>query len=105
MRPSVDDHQPKNNSDKKLASVFEGLPYFKLCRSLAVPLRIEAVPAVELADADEVFLSSTGGGVLPIAKIDGRAVAGEFPGPVTRRLQDAYWALHEGPRYRDQVAY
>jgi branched-chain amino acid aminotransferase len=77
----------------------------ELCGSLGIPLRIEPVPAADLACADEVFLSSTGGGVLPIAKIDGRALAGAFPGPVTRRLQGAYWALHEDPRYRDPVAY
>jgi branched-chain amino acid aminotransferase len=88
--------------------VLEGISrrtVIELCGSLGIPLRIEPVPAADLAGADEVFLSSTGGGVLPIAKIDGRALAGEFPGPVTRRLQDAYWALHEDPRYRDPVAY
>jgi len=26
-------------------------------------------------------------------------------GPVTRRLQEGYWALHEDPAYRDPVAY
>ena len=52
-----------------------------------------------------VRLIQTGGGVLPIAKVDGRALAGEFPGPVTKRLQDAYWALHDEPRYRDPVGY
>ena len=88
--------------------VLEGISrrtVIELCGSLAIALRIEPVPAADLAGADEVFLSSTGGGVLPIAKVDGRALGGEFPGPVTRRLQDAYWALHEDPRYRDPVAY
>jgi branched-chain amino acid aminotransferase len=28
-----------------------------------------------------------------------------FPGPLTTRLRDAYWALHEEPRFRDPVAY
>jgi branched-chain amino acid aminotransferase len=76
----------------------------ELCATLAIPLRIAALPARELADADEVFLSSTGGGVLPIAKVDGRPLRAAFPGPITRRLHDAYWALHDDPRYRDPVA-
>jgi len=76
----------------------------ELCDALAIPLRVGALPADELARADEVFLSSTGGGVLPIAKVDGRPL-GAFPGPVTRRLHDAYWALHDDPRHRDPVAY
>jgi branched-chain amino acid aminotransferase len=51
-----------------------------------------------------VFLTSTGGGVLPIAKIDGRPLP-QFPGPITTRLYDAYWALHDDPAYRDPVNY
>ena len=88
--------------------VLEGISrrtVIELCGSLGIPLRIEPVPAGDLASADEVFLSSTGGGVLPIAKIDGRALLGDFPGPITRRLQEAYWALHDDPRHRDPVGY
>jgi len=77
----------------------------ELCEALAIPLRVGALPAAALAEADEVFLSSTGGGVLPIAKVDGKPVGGAFPGPVTQRLHDAYWALHADPRHRDPIAY
>jgi len=73
-----------------------------LCGALAIPLRVAPVPAADLAAADEVFLSSTGGGVLPIAKIDGRPLAA-WPGTITRRLQEAYWALHEDPRYSEPI--
>jgi branched-chain amino acid aminotransferase len=76
----------------------------ELCEALALPIRVAPLPERELAEADEVFLSSTGGGVLPIAKVDGRPLRA-FPGPITRRLQDAYWALHDDPRHRDPVVY
>ena len=85
--------------------VLEGISrktVIELCGALGIPLRIEPVPAAALAAADEVFISSTGGGVLPIARIDGREIAG-WPGPVTRRLRDAYWALHDDPRHRDPI--
>ncbi|MBS0448033.1 MAG: aminotransferase class IV [Proteobacteria bacterium] len=77
----------------------------ELAARLGIPLREEAVPAADLARADEVFLSSTGGGVLPIAKIDGVPLRGPFPGPITTRLYDAYWALHDDPAYADVVNY
>jgi branched-chain amino acid aminotransferase len=86
--------------------VLEGISrrtVIELCGALAIPLRVEPVRADALARADEVFLSSTGGGVLPIAKIDGRPLGTSWPGPVTRRLQAAYWALHDDPRHRDRV--
>jgi branched-chain amino acid aminotransferase len=59
----------------------------------------------ELRRADEVFLSSTGGGVIAVARLDGVAIGGRAPGsfgPVTARLQAAYWALHD-PRYVEPV--
>jgi branched-chain amino acid aminotransferase len=76
----------------------------ELCRRLDIPVQLTAVPAVALRAADEVFLTSTGGGILPIAKIDGQPLPG-FPGPVTTRLHDAYWAIHDEPAYRDPVDY
>ncbi|HEY4066658.1 MAG TPA: aminotransferase class IV [Burkholderiaceae bacterium] len=76
----------------------------ELCEKLGVPLRVAPLPVAALRGADEVFLTSTGGGVLPIAKIDGQPLP-QFPGPVTTRLYDAYWALHDEPPYRDVVNY
>jgi branched-chain amino acid aminotransferase len=77
----------------------------ELCGKLDIPLRQRAIPAEELPRADEVFLSSTGGGVLPIARVNGQALGAGFPGPVTRRLQEAYWSLHDDPAYREAVVY
>jgi branched-chain amino acid aminotransferase len=76
----------------------------ELCQRLDIPLRIEPVPAAALASCDEVFLTSTGGGILPIARIDGRPLP-RFPGPIALRLQEAYWAMHAEPAHRDPVDY
>jgi branched-chain amino acid aminotransferase len=76
----------------------------ELCERLGIALRVAPLPVELLRGADEVFITSSGGGVLPIAKIDGAPLP-SFPGPVTRRLQDAYWALHDEPPFRDPVNY
>ena len=76
----------------------------ELCEKLGIALRVAPLPVATVREADEVFLTSTGGGVLPIAKIDGRPLP-QFPGPITTRLYDAYWALHDDPAYRDPVNY
>jgi branched-chain amino acid aminotransferase len=44
----------------------------------------------EALDADEVFLTSTTRGVVPIVRLDNRAVGDGAPGPVTRELM-ARW--------------
>lgn len=88
--------------------VLEGISrrtVIELCGRLDIPLRVQAVPAGDLERADEVFISSTGGGVLPIAKVNGRALPAPVAGPVTQRLHEAYWALHDDPRFRDPVVY
>jgi branched-chain amino acid aminotransferase len=76
----------------------------ELCERLRIPIRLGPMPIDALRRADEVFLTSTGGGVLPIAKVDGLALP-HFPGPVTTRLHDAYWAMHDEGPYRDPVRY
>ncbi|NWG71717.1 MAG: D-amino-acid transaminase [Parvularculaceae bacterium] len=44
----------------------------------------------EVAEATELFLTSASNLVMPIVKIDGREVGRGAPGPVARRLREAY---------------
>jgi len=44
----------------------------------------------ELGRADEVFISSSIRELLPVVSIDGRRVGDGRPGPITRRLHDAF---------------
>lgn len=74
----------------------------ELCQRMGLPMKIAPLPADEFRGADEVFLTSTAGGILPVAKIDGKPLP-QFPGPVTSRLSDLYWAIHEEALYRDPV--
>ena len=55
--------------------------------------------------ADEVFATSTAGGVMPITKIDDQIIGTGSIGPTTQKLQDAYWSLHDDPRYTSAVDY
>ena len=44
----------------------------------------------DLFGADEAFLTSTSKEIVPIVRVDDRTIGGGEPGPVTRRLLDAY---------------
>ena len=91
--------------------VLEGISrrtVIEMARAAAIEVRTEPLPVAMLRGADEVFLSSTGGGVIGVSQLDGVAVAGRAAGdfgPVTRQLQAAYWALHEDDRYVEAVRY
>ena len=51
---------------------------------------IDLFPVSEIHNADEMFLTSTTREVVPIVKIDGKAVGDGRPGPVTKRLLEVY---------------
>ena len=63
------------------------------------------IPASALYRAQEIFLTSTAGGVMPVATLDGQPVGEGRPGPMTTALRDRYWELHRDPRYALPVSY
>jgi len=88
--------------------VLEGITrktVIELAAELGIPLEVRPVPADEVRAADEVFISSTAGGVIPVTTVDGKPVGAGEPGPVTWRLREAYWDLHRDPRFTLPVRY
>ena len=67
----------------------------ELCSELGIPFAIATVTPDGLRSADEVFISSTAGGIMPIASIGDRVIGNGQPGPITSRLSERYWAKHD----------
>jgi branched-chain amino acid aminotransferase len=74
-------------------------------RELGVPVEIRNVSAEEIRQADEVFVTSTAGGVMPVTMVDGHALGDGKPGPITLQLREHYWSLHQDPRYTSPIQY
>jgi branched-chain amino acid aminotransferase len=55
----------------------------------------DSVTPFDLFNADEVFLSSTAGGIFAVVEVDGRPVGDGSPGPVTKRIRTLYQQLLE----------
>ena len=77
----------------------------EIAQSLGIPVELRNLPADELRGAQEAFLSSSGGGVLPVSQVDGKPVGDGKVGAVTRRLMKTYWEWHADPRYSRPVHY
>lgn len=77
----------------------------ELCEELQVPVDAGTVTADALRGADEIFLTSTAGGIMPVTRIDGKAIGDGKPGPVTGRLTELYWAKHDDPAWVTPVDY
>ena len=88
--------------------VLEGITrktVIELAEKLDIPLDARPVPADEVRRADEVFVTSTAGGLMPVTEVDGEPVGDGKPGALTRRLRDAYWRLHKDPSFSTPVPY
>ena len=77
----------------------------EIARSLGLPLQLRALPADELRGAQEVLLSTSGGGVLPVTRVDQQVIGDGKPGPITRQLVQTYWAWHANPAYSRVIDY
>lgn len=76
-------------------AILEGITratVLELCELLGIPSRIGRLAPYDLFTADEAFLTSTAGGLIPVVKVDGRAVGTGAPGPVLARIDAAYEA-------------
>ena len=61
--------------------------------------------AKEALSADEVFITSTAGGIMPVTRINGGNIGSGAPGEKTLRLKEAYWNLHTDPKFSLAVDY
>jgi branched-chain amino acid aminotransferase len=74
----------------------------ELARDLGIPTVERSVDRSELYVADEVFLTGTGAQIAPVVEVDDHVVGDGTIGPVTRRLQAAFFQAVRGEdaRYR-----
>jgi branched-chain amino acid aminotransferase len=70
-----------------------------------VKIVIGAFSPEELRVADEAFITSTAGGIVPVTRIDHRALGDGEPGPVTTRLKNLYWQRHDDGRDGTPIDY
>jgi branched-chain amino acid aminotransferase len=68
----------------------------QLLREQGVEVREEPIARDELYIADEVFLTGTAAEITPVRDIDHRKIGRGEAGPVTRRLQEAFFSVVKG---------
>ncbi len=78
---------------------------FDLCAEAGLAASAADVSVAALKAADEVFITSTAGGIMPVTVIDGISVADGQVGAITSRLMALYWQKHEDPAWSSPVSY
>jgi branched-chain amino acid aminotransferase len=90
------------------ANVLDGMTrrtVFELAGELNLKARLAKVSPEDLQNADEVFLSSTAGGIMPVSSVDKHAIGDGKPGPTTTRLRSLYWSKREAGWHAIPVNY
>lgn len=62
----------------------------ELCEQLKISVADEFIPAASIHGAQEAMIMSTTAEIMPVVEIDGHSVGDGAPGPITRKLQDAF---------------
>ena len=98
--------------DKTVATpdrgVLEGITRqtaLELCEFECITAETRTVSVQNLMEADEVFVTSTAGGLMPVCKIDGQDVGDGTPGPITTQLIKTYWDRHTWDEWTEVVDY
>ena len=65
---------------------------FDLCSEIGLPVKPTRLHADALRSAEEVFMTTTAGSVMPVRSVDGALVGGrDGPGEISTRLHNLYW--------------
>ena len=88
------------NSPNK--GVLEGITrqtVLDLAKELNLPFQLRPISLEKLKNSNEVFATSTAGGIMPITKINGILIGQGSPGEITRKLHKTYWDKHSDPAW------
>ncbi len=101
---------PPTSADLLEASIAQQTPYPKsavlpgiirqcvieLAAQMIIPVHVRGIDIVQLLDADEVFLTNSIMQVMPVCRIERKAIGNDRPGTITLRLIDALFnSIHQ----------
>jgi branched-chain amino acid aminotransferase len=76
-----------------------------LAAEIGLPAREGPLHVDDLGRAEEIFFSTTAGGVMPVGSLDGEPLGDGGPGRTSLRLKQAYWDAHDRPEWTTEVDY
>ncbi len=67
----------------------------EICETENIPYEERKVHPDELQVVDEIFCSTTAGGVMPVTQLDSQPIGNGHKGLLTSRIQEKYWRKRE----------
>lgn len=77
----------------------------ELCDHHGIPVTARDISLDEFLSADELFATTTGGGIVPITAVNNRVFSNNAAGEQTLLLQETYWQWHRDTSMSETIAY
>ena len=77
----------------------------ELCAEHNVSVEVSDITLQELLDADELFATTTGGGIVPITRVNQHTFSNDVAGELTLSLKDTYWQWHNDGSMSETIDY
>jgi branched-chain amino acid aminotransferase len=77
----------------------------EIADTLGISCREADISAEELQSADEIFISSSAGGMFPVTVLNEKPVGNGRPGSITTRINTIYWEWRSSPEHTTPVSY
>ena len=90
------------------AGVLEGITrqtVVDLAKEQGIPVKLDSFGADVLEAAEEVFISSTAGGIIPVTTVNNKPIGDGKPGKITALIRKRYWEAHDEDRWTSPVNY
>lgn len=87
--------------------VLEGITrqsVFDLAKELHLPITKKSISVEELYNAEELFATSTAGGIMPITRVSGKEIGEGSVGNLTRQLHKLYWEKHSDDSWSTSIS-
>ena len=86
--------------------VLEGITrqtVINLAKELKLKINARPISIDMLKSSDELFATSTAGGVMPITKVSGELIGSGKVGNITRTIHKIYWEKHSNPDWTESI--
>lgn len=93
------DERGLSSPDKGVLEGITRQTVLDLAKELNLPFQLRPISLEKLKNSNEVFATSTAGGIMPITKINGILIGQGSPGEITRKLHKTYWDKHSDPAW------
>jgi branched-chain amino acid aminotransferase len=77
----------------------------ELCEELGIPHAVRPIARADLEEADEIFFSTTAGGIMPVSRLGARILGNDRPGPVSALLRKTFWDKRRQGWHATQIDY